>query len=494
MPTIAGFLPSRSGFDFANSFPNVPLVTIDVGVAKVPIGSASNGMCGGMVFTVRDYFHAGATPPPGTTPPTSGPLYDFIVNRLVNSFDLPGGPLRYLHLMNPDLPDHETTASSLGLLPHGRAWVMIVEEWPKIRADIDSGVPSPLALVQVKSHDPFQMGHNHQVLVYGYELHNDDLTLKIYDPNFPNVDQATISLNISRPQNTTDVHRTHGSDPIYCFFRTPYTYVQPPDRWESLGGVLTSGPTVSSWAPGRLDVFARGTDNSLCHKWYDGNWSGWESLGGVLTSDPAAVSWSLGRIDVFARGTDNSLCHKWYDGNWSGWESLGGVLTSGPTVSSWAPGRLDVFARGTDNAMWHRWYDGNWSGWESLGGVLTSDPAAVSWSHGRIDVFARGTDNSLCHKWYDGNWSGWESLGGVLTSGPTVSSWAPGRLDVFARGTDNAMWHRWYDNNWFGWESLGGTLTSDPAAVSWEKSRIDLFVRGADNALSHKWYDQRWKP
>src|SRR6478736_1629506 len=26
----------------------------------------------------------------------------------------------------------------------------------------------------------------------------------------------------------------------------------------AVGGVLTSGPTVASWAPGRLDVFARG--------------------------------------------------------------------------------------------------------------------------------------------------------------------------------------------------------------------------------------------
>ncbi len=64
--------------------------------------------------------------------------------------------------------------------------------------------------------------------------------------------------------------------------------------WENLGGVLTSGPAVASWQPNRLDVFARGTDNSLYHKWWDGNnWSDWESLGGVLTSAPAAVSWDL---------------------------------------------------------------------------------------------------------------------------------------------------------------------------------------------------------
>ncbi|HEU4756261.1 MAG TPA: hypothetical protein VFS72_06335 [Agromyces sp.] len=258
--------------------------------------------------------------------------------------------------------------------------------------------------------------------------------------------------------------------------------------WESLGGVLTSGPAVSSWSNGRLDCFVRGTDSALWHKWFDGGWSGWESLGGVLTSSPAAVSWGRGRIDVFVRGTDSALWHKWFDGGWSGWESLGGVLTSEPAVCSWASGRLDVFVRGTDSALWHKWFDGGWSGWESLGGVLTSGPGAVSWGRGRIDVFGAGTDSALWHKWFDGGWSGWESLGGVLTSTPAVSSWAPGRLDVFVAGTDSSMWHKWFQNGWSGWESLGGILTSAPAAVSWGANRIDTFVMGTDSAMWHKWW------
>ena len=258
--------------------------------------------------------------------------------------------------------------------------------------------------------------------------------------------------------------------------------------WESLGGVLTSGPGVCSWSSGRLDVFVRGTDNALWHKWFSNGWSGWESLGGILTSDPVAVSWGPNRIDVFVRGTDNALWHKWFSNGWSGWESLGGVLTSGAGVSSWASGRLDVFVRGTDNALWHKWFSNGWSGWESLGGILTSDPAAVSWGPNRIDVFVRGTDNALWHKWFNNGWSGWESLGGVLTSGAGVSSWASGRLDVFVRGTDNALWHKWFSNGWSGWESLGGILTSDPDAVSWGPNRIDVFARGTDNALWHRWW------
>jgi len=54
---LEGFLPSTSGFRFANSFPHVPVRRIGIpGVISVPIGDASNGLCGGMAFAVRDYL------------------------------------------------------------------------------------------------------------------------------------------------------------------------------------------------------------------------------------------------------------------------------------------------------------------------------------------------------------------------------------------------------------------------------------------------------
>src|SRR5947207_10341053 len=86
----------------------------------------------------------------------------------------------------------------------------------------------------------------------------------------------------------------------------------PWSNWEALGGLLASAPGVSSWASRRLDVFARGTDSQLYHKWFDRAWSGWEALGGLLTSTPVAVSWGADRIDVFTRGTDSQLYHKWF--------------------------------------------------------------------------------------------------------------------------------------------------------------------------------------
>ena len=38
-------------------------------------------------------------------------------------------------------------------------------------------------------------------------------------------------------------------------------------------------------------VFAQGADSSLTHKWWDGTrWNPWESLGGVMSSGPDAGS------------------------------------------------------------------------------------------------------------------------------------------------------------------------------------------------------------
>src|SRR6266498_1466408 len=106
---IPGFTPQGSGFRFANDFPHVPLRNIGVpGVFSVPIGDASNGLCGGMAFAARDYFEAGRTPPPDATAPSSGPLFDYFVKRLFHSFNLPYGPARYLELMSPYLSDGES--------------------------------------------------------------------------------------------------------------------------------------------------------------------------------------------------------------------------------------------------------------------------------------------------------------------------------------------------------------------------------------------------
>jgi hypothetical protein len=226
---VAGFLPSTSGFAFANSFPHLPLRRIGIpGIVSLGIGDASNGLCGGMAFAARDYFEAGREPPALATPPTSGPLFDHLVDRLFDSFDLPSGVARYLRLMSPLLPDGETFWSRLGVAPHGRAWRMVLEEWPKVRADVDAGHPSPLGLVRVKSSDPFDLKENHQVLAYGYDLVGTLLSLRLYDPNRPGRDDVTLSLDLADPTRPTRIDSFPAGRPVIAFFRVTYLPAAPP--------------------------------------------------------------------------------------------------------------------------------------------------------------------------------------------------------------------------------------------------------------------------
>jgi subtilisin family serine protease len=234
----------------------------------------------------------------------------------------------------------------------------------------------------------------------------------------------------------------------------------PATPWIPLGGVLTSDPDASSWGTGRVDVFARGADFALWHRWSnDGQtWGPWEPLGGLLLSGPTAVSRAFNRVDVFARGADNAVwTRSWTGTTWTAWSSLGGIVTSEPDVSAWASNRMDLFVRGTDNALYHRFWNGvGWSGWENLGGFLTSGPGAVSWDGNRIDVAVRGGDNALYTRAWNGvTWTGWARLGGVLTSSPDIAAPDVGQLVVLARGTDHAIYRNSYGGAWSGWSSIG---------------------------------------
>jgi Concanavalin A-like lectin/glucanases superfamily len=243
----------------------------------------------------------------------------------------------------------------------------------------------------------------------------------------------------------------------------------------------------------KLMAFARGTDNALWFRKYDGTaWGAWQSLGGMITSDPDAVSSAPNKVDVVVQGTDNATWIRRYDGAaWSAWQSLGGNFNSGPGIASSNTNLLEVFARGSDNALWVKRYDGAaWGSWQSLGGILSSDPDASN----RLDIVVRGTDNGLWIKRYSGGtWGAWQSLGGTINSGPTAASSGASNLDVFARGADNALWQRsWNGASWGAWQSLGGVISSDSDATS-AGSGIDIVTRGADNALWQKtWNGASW--
>src|SRR5438105_3420701 len=109
MTTISEFLPSTHGLHFDNSWPaGTPDYVVHIPLlGDVPIGDASNGLCGGMAFTVADLYNGRLRPPPDTSAPTGGtPLFNFIAARLLASFNIPGGVLTYYYWANT--PDHDT--------------------------------------------------------------------------------------------------------------------------------------------------------------------------------------------------------------------------------------------------------------------------------------------------------------------------------------------------------------------------------------------------
>jgi len=221
---VPNFLPSTHGLHFVNYYPHEPELTVTLPGGKLlPIGDAANGLCGGMVFTVIDYFLAHQPIPADTQPPSAGsPLYEFIVKRLIDSFNLPLGIARYLELMEPVFPD-----VGLGFGLPGRASVMIHDEWPRIQTMLDSGQLVPLGLIKVKSDKPEDLCQNHQVLTYGYDLDGTQLSLWLYDPNYADRDDVRIQLSIASVRVPVPVTYTP-PETVYCFFHTPYTPATPP--------------------------------------------------------------------------------------------------------------------------------------------------------------------------------------------------------------------------------------------------------------------------
>lgn len=227
--SVPGFSPAGRGFTFPNNFPSVPPWTITIPtIGEVGLGNAANGLCGGMVFAARDFFEFGVTPPPGTTTPSQKtPLFTYIVDRLLASFDLPLGPARYFAWMCSD---------DNAIAERTRA------EWPQIQKQLDAGKPAPLGLIRVQSGALTDLGKNHQVLAYAYELEPSTgaLTVRVYDPNHPN-QAVEIQCNVRSGMSLAPSYST--SEPLRGFFLTPYTQrdprfllradAQPPASWWS---------------------------------------------------------------------------------------------------------------------------------------------------------------------------------------------------------------------------------------------------------------------
>ncbi len=188
---VPGFLPSTHGFHFANRFPPGPTLTLGpIDPRWIGIGDASAGLCGGMSSLARERFDSGRPVPLDTATPAHGsPLFRALVRRQVQSLDWFRTPLWFW------------LAGALGTERARRRSHEV--EWPRVRADIDAGRPSMVGLVRHTGLNPFSMTQSHQVLAYAYEIAADAVTLRIYDPNWPDRDDVAIELATDGIRQTT---------------------------------------------------------------------------------------------------------------------------------------------------------------------------------------------------------------------------------------------------------------------------------------------------
>jgi hypothetical protein len=111
---VRGFLPITSRFAFPNAFPGVPVRRIGIpGVVSVPIGDAErpvrrDGLRGSGLLRGR------AASACGHRTAERGALFDYLVDRLFDSFGLPLGPARYLELMSPCPPTTSRSGADRG--------------------------------------------------------------------------------------------------------------------------------------------------------------------------------------------------------------------------------------------------------------------------------------------------------------------------------------------------------------------------------------------
>jgi hypothetical protein len=190
----AGFLPTKHGFPFPNCYPcGCPVIDLPTPFGRLRVGDASGGLCGGMVFAALDLYLLGVLRP---AEPTPG-VVRYFCRRLLASWNFPFGVLRYYAWQCR--PGSSRFLAGVRVLD-GLAR-LTADEWPRVRASLDAGMPVPLGLVKAHSLSPRRLPLNHQALAYGYELDEatGDLTVRVYDPNYPGDDETTLTTNLLDP-------------------------------------------------------------------------------------------------------------------------------------------------------------------------------------------------------------------------------------------------------------------------------------------------------
>jgi hypothetical protein len=214
---VANFAPSANGFHFANAWPPGPTVKLGpIDPRVIGVGDAKSGLCGGMVYTVAD-LHAAKVPVPDDREPfaNGSPRFKAIVRRQVQSLAFLTVPLRFWLRM--------ALGGSFG---GDRAKATYEREWPKARDAIDRGELVPIGLIRVAGSNPYALTKNHQVIAWGYVEDGRGVTLRLYDPNWPDRDDVTVTIELDPALRPTGASQSTG-EPLLGWFVLPYRRRDP---------------------------------------------------------------------------------------------------------------------------------------------------------------------------------------------------------------------------------------------------------------------------
>ncbi|ELZ79081.1 hypothetical protein C455_09358 [Haloferax larsenii JCM 13917] len=184
--SVSEFHPSCHGFEFVNSFNELPdLPTLPGNLDdKIENIDARYGLCGGMALAALDFFLYDRQVPDTADDetPQSGPLFEYLWKRQMDTFD---HEHTYRHLrkfVQFYLPTTFTRARS-------------VEELRSLKRALDDGDPTVLGLVYVRAGDG-NIWNNHQVLAYDYIETGDTTRIHVYDPNCPGDNNIEVRVKV----------------------------------------------------------------------------------------------------------------------------------------------------------------------------------------------------------------------------------------------------------------------------------------------------------
>jgi hypothetical protein len=281
--------------------------------------------------------------------------------------------------------------------------------------------------------------------------------------------------------------------------------------WGTLGtqGSLSGAPASVSWAPYRTDVFVTDNQNHVRHGYTDGlnyscpgpdspcydDWGG--PAGWNLLANPAVTSWGPGRVDVFVTAWQyqfggvfayHVFQRSWDAGTDSGWvdrQQAASPPAMGPAATTYSPGGVDLFVVGQDGNIYHGVYTkaGNtftWAFWHGppSNAAIADSVSVTSWLPGRFDVMVVDANHALwdCGGSSSANPPAWAQCSSwtpptniTFTNKPAIMHLGDGRLIVTARGLqDGQGWSKLWDwgKDTGPWVATGGALAGAGLGLS----------------------------